>query len=235
VKDAGLSADELAALRQALRKVAPLSDADLESLTTPSRRVVLPRGTSLLKAGEHADTTVFVLSGGLREYYVLEDGTERTKGFNLPGEFGGSLSDLLSERPSRVWITVEASAVLVCTPWQVYHRLSMTSTAWSHFARRFAEALYLVKVEREFELLALSASQRYARVLQRWPTLEAVFSQKDIASYVGVTPVHLSRLRRAVSSPALASGTAPEVGPTTGVGDVPGKPSAAPRKASKKG
>ena len=198
--EAALTPGEQAAMEKALRTVAPLSDEDLRALLPHSRRVQLARGASLLKAGEHATMAAFVLDGGLREYYLLENGGERTKGFNLPGEFAGSLSDLLSGLPSRVWITAEVPTTLICTPWQVYHPLTLGSPAWSHFARRFAEALYLVKVEREFELLALDAAARYERVRQRWPALEAVFSQQHIASYVGVTPVHLSRLRGASSS-----------------------------------
>ena len=60
-----------------------------------------------------------------------------------------------------------------------------------------AGALYMVKVERECELLALDAAQRYRATLDRWPRLEVIHSQKDMASYIGITPVHLSRLRGA--------------------------------------
>lgn len=210
----------MARLHAALRKVAPLADDALTALTTHSRRVCLAKGASLLKAGEMASMAAFVLHGGLREYYVLADGTERTKGFNLADELAGSLSDLLSGRPSRVWITAEAPTELICTPWATYQTLIHSSLAWAHFARRFAEALYLIKVEREFELLALDAAQRYARVQERWPALASVFSQKDIASYVGVTPVHLSRLRGAA---ATAGSAAPMAAVASG------------RRASKKG
>lgn len=221
VRKSAPSPGELAALRHALRAVSPLSDEDLDALTAHSQRIQLDKGGSLLQAGQRACTTAFVLSGGLREYYVLEDGNERTKGFNLPGEFGGSLSDLLSDRPSRVWITAEAPTALVCTPWEIYDRLSHDRPAWSAFARRFAETLYLIKVEREFELLALDAARRYARAKQRWPMLEAVFSQKDIASYVGVTPVHLSRLRAG----AHAGGEASAPGPSAEASASQGTPS----------
>lgn len=201
-----LSGDELAVMRQALRRVAPLSDEDIAALQAHSQRLTLGKGAALLQAGEMARFTGFVLSGGLREYYVLEDGTERTKGFNLPGEFAGSLSDLLSGQPSRVWITAEAPTVLAVTPWSIYEPLTRQSAAWSAFARQVAEGLYMLKVEREFELLTMDAAQRLERALARWPLLAQTFSQKDIASYVGVTPVHLSRLK--AGGPAGEEGSA---------------------------
>ncbi len=194
------AAHELVAMNQTLRAVAPLSDADLATLHAHSHRLTLAKGASLLQAGQHASLAGYVISGGLREYYVLPDGTERTKGFNLPGELAGSLSDLLSGQPSRVWVTAEVPTELICTPWQAYRQLTEQSAAWAGFARLFAEALYMIKVEREFELLALDAAARYERALQRWPQLETLFTQRDVASYVGVTPVHLSRLRGARAS-----------------------------------
>jgi CRP-like cAMP-binding protein len=195
-----LSGPELDAMRQALRRISPLSDDDIAPLLAHTTLQSMDKGEALLQAGQPALLTGLVLRGGLREYYLLEDGTERTKGFNMPGEFAGSLSDLLGRQPSRVWITAEAPSMLALTPWAAYEALTHRSPAWMQFARRMAEGLYLLKTEREFELLTMDAAQRLARTLARWPALASVYSQKDIASYVGVTPVHLSRLRTSGTS-----------------------------------
>lgn len=189
-----VSAAELASLHARFLAIAALSDDELAALPTPERRE-LWAGGYFLRAGERASEVATVLSGGLREYFLLADGTERCKGFNLPGEFAGSLSDLLSEGPSRHWVVAEVPTVLAVTPWAEYAALADRWPGWQRFARVVAERLYLRKVEREHELLALDAAARYRRTLQRWPTLEQVFKQRHIASYIGITPVHLSRLR----------------------------------------
>lgn len=188
------SADELSALHQRLQATAPLSAAELSALPPP-QRVALAAGDCFLRAGERAQAVATVYSGGLREYFVLRDGSERTKSFNLPGEFAGSLSDLLSNQPARTWVVAEVPTVLLVTHWADYTALIAQWPGWQQFARVVAENLYLRKVEREYELLALDAAARYRCARQRWPTLENVFKQRHIASYVGVTPVHLSRLR----------------------------------------
>lgn len=210
-----LSAPELDTMRQALRRVWPLSDEDIAPLLAHTTRQALAKGETLLRAGQPAHLTGFVLSGGLREYYVLEDGTERTKGFNMPGEFAGSLSDLLSSQPSRVWITAEAPTVMAVTPWPAYEALTRQAPAWTQFARKMAEGLYLLKTEREFELLTMDAAQRLVRALARWPALASVYSQKDIASYIGVTPVHLSRLRAASSCLSADAPPSPTSSPSS--------------------
>jgi CRP-like cAMP-binding protein len=189
---------EFQAVCDALRRIAPLSDDDLCALLTDTRSKTLKSGETFLKAGELASTTALVMSGGLREYYVLVDGAERTKSFNLPGELTGSLADLLSQQPSRVWISAEQPSVLLCTPWSTYRKMVQERPAWQVFSRCLTESLLQLKVEREYELLALNAAQRYQRALLRWPTLESVYSQKHIASYIGVTAVHLSRVRSGI-------------------------------------
>jgi CRP-like cAMP-binding protein len=64
-------------------------------------------------------------------------------------------------------------------------------------ARRNAEALYVRKAQREHEMLALPAAERYARWRREQPELDARVSRRQLASYLGITPEHLSRLRRA--------------------------------------
>lgn len=195
------AAGALAALRQLLASTSPLTPAELAAFPAP-RRVALPEGGVFLGAGERADEIAMVYSGGLREYFVLADGSERTKGFNLAGDFAGSLSDLLSGEPARTWVVAEVPTVLLVTRWADYLALTEAWPGWQRFARAIAENLYRRKVQREYELLALDAASRYRLALQRWPTLEHVFKQRHVASYVGITPVHLSRLRSAAAKTA---------------------------------
>lgn len=188
---------ELAMLRTQLAAVSSLRPDEIDAFPRP-KRLELRAGEAFLAAGQQAKNVATVYSGGLREYYLLDDGSEKTKSFNMPGEFAGSLSDLLADAPSRTWVVAEAPSVLLVTPWSTYLALSESSIGWQRFARRIAEGLYLRKVEREYELLALDAEQRYRRALDRWPALEDVFLQRHIASYLGISAVHLSRLRAAM-------------------------------------
>jgi len=207
-------AGEWQAFVAGMAALSPLGDEDLRDAAGLCQRLCLDKGQALLRAGERAHLVGFVVSGGLREHYVLADGGERTKGFSLPGWFAGSLSDLISGDVSKVWIEAAQPSVLLTLPWAQVRRWQETRPAWTRFGWRVAERLYMMKVEREYELLAMDAAARLEATLARWPTLEQVFSQRDIASYVGVTPVHLSRLRTARSqsgahSPDLATATSP--------------------------
>jgi CRP-like cAMP-binding protein len=153
-------------------------------------------GECLTRGGERAHTVGLVLEGVMREYFVLADGKDVTKNFALEGQLTGSIKDLLSEEPSRVWVAAETDARVSCVEWSIVEALAERSPAWQRLLHGVERRLHIAKEERELELLALDANERYRRFRQRFPGLEAHVSQRVVASYLGITPVHLSRMRR---------------------------------------
>ena len=79
-----------------------------------------------------------------------------------------------SGEPSRTWVVAEQPSLLLVVRWADYAALLDTAPGWQRFARVIAETLYRRKVEREYELLALDAAERYRRTLLRWPTRSPV-------------------------------------------------------------
>lgn len=169
-----------------------LSPRDVEGRLRPMR---LARQAFLMRPGDAPDVIGLVLEGVVREYYPLDDGVERTRGFSLAGQPFGSLSDALSKRPSRVFVRAERPSQVLVGSWAEVERLAAKSLAWQRFRSAIIEQLYLRKSTREYELLALDAMGRYQSLLVQHPTLETQVPLQLVASYLGITPVHLSRLR----------------------------------------
>jgi CRP-like cAMP-binding protein len=189
------TAAQRTAIAAALRAVAPLADVDLEVVLAEGRVRTLRRGVLLLRGGELATRAFVVLEGVLREYWVLGDGSERTKSFSVEGELIGSLADLNSRRPSRASIEALTPARVAVFDFARLVELAKEQEAWMRFFQSMVLRLYLAKSEREWELLALDAAGRYARFRDHFPGLETRIPQRIVASYLGITPVHLSRLR----------------------------------------
>ncbi|MCB9647072.1 MAG: Crp/Fnr family transcriptional regulator [Deltaproteobacteria bacterium] len=161
------------------------------------RARTLARGEHLLVGGmERASDVVFVVQGVLREYFLLADGTERTKAFIAEAQVAGSLADLLSDAPSRASIVAEHETRVLLARYDEMKALGQRFPSWADFGRRTTAALLSRKAEREYELLALDAEGRYEAFLAQCPGMEARVTAKNVASYLGITPVHLSRLRR---------------------------------------
>lgn len=179
-----------------LKSLGPISDRVLDALRELVHQRSFDAEAWLLRGGETA-TSGYLLERGLaREYYVGEDGTEHTRRFIQAGELTGSLLDLLSGRPAVTFIQALEPTRTLCFDYARFVALCDQHADLQRIARRFTEFLYLSKAQREHELLALSARERLERWQREHPGLDARVSRRHVASYLGVTPEHLSRLRR---------------------------------------
>ncbi len=175
---------------------------------------VLPGGTCLVRAGEAARAFGYVISGSIREYYATPEGREYNKAFGFAGDLTGSLADLLSRGPSTVTIEALEATRLWVAPYARLQHLFETDPAWQRAGRLFAEMMFSYKARREFELLTMSAQQRYQALLDRRPDLELRVPQYHVASFLGITPVALSRIRARMAGLRSESSADPERGMT---------------------
>jgi CRP-like cAMP-binding protein len=184
-------------LTAVLRSLAPVpADSLAEAVADFSVRTLEP-GEHLLRAGQTAHTVALVDSGLLREYYVSSDGAEQVRTFCAEGHFTGSLYDLLTQKPSLVNIEALEPTRLLVTEWASFQARCEREPLWHIAGRRIAEALYLRKALREHQMLALTATERWEAFRRDFAPLEPRVSQRHLASYLGITAEHLSRIRRA--------------------------------------
>jgi CRP-like cAMP-binding protein len=179
----------------AIARLGVTDPADVAQVRPLLRVRVLQPGEYLLRGGERAIHTGVLVSGLLREHFVTSKGAERTKSFITPLQFTGSLADLLSDRPARAYIVAEAPSRLVLLRFSELRALQTTSPVWAAAGQRSAEHLLMYKAEREYQLLCLDAEARYRDFIARHPDLSSRLAGRHVASYLGITPVHLSRLR----------------------------------------
>jgi CRP-like cAMP-binding protein len=191
-----LTAADRGAFVALVRRLVPFDDAAAAPIFEAARARTLARGEQFLHAGDRAVTTGVMVTGVMREYFPLADGREVTRNFAGPGDGIGSLSDLISGEPSKSAIVAETDARVVTMPWQVLRGEAERNPTVAAFLARTTELLYLLKARREYELLALDAEARYVAFRARFAKLEDQIQLKQVASYVGITPEHLSRLRR---------------------------------------
>jgi CRP-like cAMP-binding protein len=185
---------DLSALRQALDRINPLTDDAWTAMAALASVRVVAVGQQLLRAGEPARRAFFVRRGLLREYYVDGAGRESTRTFCKEGGFSGSLADLLARGTASVTIEVLVPGEIVEFDWAGIDALSERHPSLMKLLRRYAEGLFVRKMRREFEMLTLPAAERYRRFTEEDPALEARLPRHMVASYLGITAVHLSRI-----------------------------------------
>lgn len=176
-----------------LTPISPKSWKQLEPLFSPMQ---LDKGDYFITARQVATEIGFMEEGVMRAFYRASDGTEYNKHFFVGPCFIGGYASLITGKPNQInQQALETCKILKATfsdIQRLYERCSDVERA----ARILAERFFVQKEQREIDIVLLDADERY-RIFQReFPTLENLIPQYHIASYLGVTPTQLSRIRR---------------------------------------
>jgi CRP-like cAMP-binding protein len=182
------------------RRRIPIGDAAFAAFAPLLEPRTFAAADFLLAAGDRAEWCHLVTRGLVRELYIDEAGEEHTRSFLAEGQVTGSLLDLLSGEPSVTFIQALEPTETLAWRYRDFDALCARFAELHVVARRAAEALYVRKTRREHELLTMPAAARYRRWLDEHEALDARVSRRQLASYLGVTPEHLSRLRRTTRS-----------------------------------
>ena len=161
---------------------------------------VLAAGQDFCAAGQRNHELAFIHHGIVRYYVTLPDGTDSTKDFSFAGSFTVSFGSAVTGRPAAVAIAAVAPCRMTVWPFRTLQDLYARDIAWQAFGRRVAELLYVRKEQREIAFLLDDAETRYRAMLRRFPPELAAIPQYYLASYLGIRPQSLSRLRKKMAA-----------------------------------
>ncbi len=151
--------------------------------------------TIILNAGEICKHSYFVNSGLLRSFTINDNIVEHILSFACEGWWIGDMYSLISQKPGTLFIEVleDAEVVLLSkeNQEQLYHEIPKLE----RFFRILTENSLVANPERLMDNLSLSAEERFDKFCKKYPTLIQKVSQKQIASYIGVTPEFLSKMK----------------------------------------
>lgn len=156
----------------------------------------IEKGECFVRAGRISRTIAFVKKGLFRYFYTTEDGVEFTKGFFDINSVLSAYDAILENSPAHYSIEALEDSIIETVDYDKFQRLFSEDSCWNEFLVALLQKGYLAKVRREREFLLMDAEQRYRSFLKRYPDLEKRVKQHVIASYIGITPESLSRIRK---------------------------------------
>ena len=186
--------------RHTIEKAVCIPEREWEYLVPHLLERTFEKGDYLVRAGDAANNFYFIIHGLVRFFYSTEDGKEFNKHFAMENGFAGSFHSLVLHEPCGFFIQALERTETIVLPNQLLYELYERHACWERLGRRNAENLALVKESREKELLLDSLEIRYRRFLKEYPGLADRIPQYHVASFLGVTDVALSRIRRKINS-----------------------------------
>ncbi|WP_306548058.1 Crp/Fnr family transcriptional regulator [Desulfobulbus sp.] len=176
------------------RHFAPDDENFEELMKAISYRDIAP-GTILLSEGEVASKLFFVVRGCLRTYFIKEDGKDITAQFFVEDQIVASFESATTGTPSRAYIEAIENSVVGSIPLQALEGILNKSSAMREGFRRFLMERLAYYMERCSSYILDNPEKRYLHLLEDSPKLVDRLPKQYIASYLGITPVSLSRIR----------------------------------------
>lgn len=150
---------------------------------------------SLQAVGEKSTHHYFVVEGLVRFYYLTPEGKELNKGFYKKNHIVGSLSAMILNEPCRFSIETLEPCLLVEIDLVGIQSNMSDSPAWQRLNLHSAQMMLIRNERREAELLTMTTKQRFQQFVRNFPDLFERIPQYHIASYLGITPVALSKYK----------------------------------------
>lgn len=151
--------------------------------------------TILLNAGEICKHSYFVNSGLLRSFNINDNIVEHVLQFACEGWWIGDMYSLLSQKPGNLFIEVMEDSEVVLLPKENQEKLYAEIPKLERFFRILTENSLVSNQERLMDNLSLTAEERFEKFCKKYPTLIQKVPQKQIASYIGVTPEFFSKMK----------------------------------------
>src|SRR5215212_10615815 len=183
-------------LKNFILKYVTLSDIELEDITVKFKTKVVKKNSYLLRQGDTCKDLVFVQKGCLRLYYVKDD-IEVSVWFAFQESSAIEIYSFISESPSDYFLQAIEDSEVLYIPKTELKKLYQYQPKMQEMMRRFWEAVLLDLINRFTALQKDSAEKRYLDLLNKQTYLETI-PQKYLASFIGVTPTSLSRIRKQI-------------------------------------
>lgn len=162
-------------------------------------RRVLKRKKLILKQGIVCQYVAFVIDGALKSYTIDHEGKEHILNFATPDWWISDMYSLISQKPAILNIEAIADSEILVLSRDNREKLYQTIPKFERFFRILVENSLVANQQRLIDNLSATAEERYLHFIGKYPTIPFCVPQHSIASYLGITPEFLSKIRSRLS------------------------------------
>ena len=155
---------------------------------------IYKKGDHLIEVGEKSSFIGFITSGLVRFYFITSEGKEFNQTFKKENHLIADHYSLYTDRPTIFSIQALEDTTVLVANYQDVKKFYDKHRGWERMGRLILEENFVIKAERENELLTLNADERFKKFQERFKDFGSRISQKDIALYLGVNPSTLNRM-----------------------------------------
>lgn len=185
-------------VKKFIDNIYPMSDSDWQFLSTKLYKEKITKNSDIIKIGTIENYLSFI-SEGIVRIYIPKEENELTFGFLFENEFVTAYDSFITQTPTNYQIQTLTDTTLWRISFKDLQKVYKKTENGNLIGRRMAENMFLIKSKREISLLNKTAEERYLDLFLERPKLLKQIPLKYIASYIGVTPQALSRIRKRIT------------------------------------
>ena len=185
-------------IRKYIENITEINDEDWEFFSSKLQKKNYPKKTIIAEIGEVENHISFIEKGIVRLLIPKEE-DEITDGFSFENEFISAYDSFLTQTPSKYQLETLVETSLLSITYSDLQKVYKHTKIGNLIGRLVAERLFIIKSNRALSLLNDSAEKRYFNLFTERPNLIKEIPLKYIASYIGVKPQSLSRIRKQIT------------------------------------
>ncbi|MDO5980135.1 Crp/Fnr family transcriptional regulator [Flavivirga spongiicola] len=185
-------------IKEHFEQIAKLSDLDWHIFSSKLKKSVYSKKATILKVGDIENHLSFIEKGRLR-FFTPKQENDITFGFCFENEFMSAYDSFLTRKPSTYQIETLTDTTLWRLTYKDLQDIYNETEVGNAIGRITTENIFLMKSKREQSFLNETAEKRYLNLFAERPNLIKEIPLKYIASYIGITPQALSRIRKRIS------------------------------------
>ena len=177
----------------------PLSESDIQVITNSFEIIKVKKNTILEEENKLTKYLYFIDTGFVRVFY-LKDGEESSTQINCPSKFITSYQSYITQTKAYDNVETITDCILLRISKVKLHDLNQMVEKWSHFGEKIYEQALVYNEERTRDMILLNAEERYQKLIKTHPEIIKHVPLQYIASYIGIKPESLSRIRKQLNS-----------------------------------
>lgn len=189
----------LLTLKNVIKNISPITDSEWKLFENDIYEKTILKNDFFTKPDMVADSISFVLKGTFRTFYMDNNGADITTHFQLENMFIVDYQSFITSKKSVFQIEALEDSHILYFNKKTVESLFEQSHNWEKFGRIIAEQVFILYTKRFQSLLFQTAQERYLNLLKEFPEIFQRVPQYLIASYLGIKPQSLSRIRKQLS------------------------------------
>ncbi|WP_298765908.1 Crp/Fnr family transcriptional regulator [uncultured Polaribacter sp.] len=175
-----------------------ISDESKKKLFKLAKPVSFKKGEFLGKLGEKHKFIYILDTGIVRSTFINNKGKEQTRNIFMGNRAVGALDALILDKPAKFSYICSTDCTLFAIHFKKFKKLAKKNNAIGHLYAKILELVFLEVESKVIELSNLNSTERYLKLIKQTPEIENAVKQYHIASFLNITPVQLSRIRRSL-------------------------------------